>query len=135
MLLNQKTVINLKLLIKVTAQFFLMFNSGYLVPFCATFKSPLYACMHAYTLCICLYSPDVVYTARVHSMHACKKKNLSVKLYSYTLSEHVDLTPHMSNAEKYSSNDTKCRELGWICVPLAVKSYGKAKGRLLTRHV
>ena len=86
---------------------------------------------HAYTICICLYSPDGVYTARVHSMHACKKPfaALSLKLPSYTLSEHVDLTAHMSNAEKYSSNDPKCRELGWLCVPLAVESYGKARGR------
>ena len=25
---------------------------------------------------------------------------------------------------RHSSNDPKCQELGWVCVPLAVESYG-----------
>ena len=25
---------------------------------------------------------------------------------------------------KHSSNDTKCKELDWVCVPLVVESYG-----------
>ncbi|KAL5494182.1 hypothetical protein EMCRGX_G015464 [Ephydatia muelleri] len=25
---------------------------------------------------------------------------------------------------KHSSNDPKCQELGWVCIPLAVETYG-----------
>ena len=25
---------------------------------------------------------------------------------------------------KHNANDPKCRELGWVCIPLAVESYG-----------
>ena len=29
-----------------------------------------------------------------------------------------------AEARKHTANDQKCRELGWVCVPLAVESYG-----------
>ena len=25
---------------------------------------------------------------------------------------------------KHTTNDTKCAELGWVCIPLVVESYG-----------
>ena len=31
---------------------------------------------------------------------------------------------HTAECRKHSSNDPKCQELGWLCVPLAVESYG-----------
>ena len=31
---------------------------------------------------------------------------------------------HSRVPKVHSSNDPKCQELGWVCVPLAVKSYG-----------
>ena len=31
---------------------------------------------------------------------------------------------HKAECRKHSSNDPKCQELGWVCVPLAVESYG-----------
>ena len=31
---------------------------------------------------------------------------------------------HKAECRKHSSNGPKCQELGWICVPLAVESYG-----------
>ena len=31
---------------------------------------------------------------------------------------------HKAECQKHSSNDPKCQELGWVCVPLAVESYG-----------
>ena len=34
------------------------------------------------------------------------------------------VTAHKQSAESYLSNDPKCQELGWVCVPLAVESYG-----------
>ena len=29
-----------------------------------------------------------------------------------------------SEQRKHIANDPKCQELGWVCVPLAVKTYG-----------
>ena len=29
-----------------------------------------------------------------------------------------------AEARKHSANDSKCAELGWVCIPLAVESYG-----------
>ena len=29
-----------------------------------------------------------------------------------------------SNLQRGTTNDPKCRELGWVCIPLAVESYG-----------
>ena len=31
---------------------------------------------------------------------------------------------HKAECRKHSSDDPKCQELGWVCVPLAVESYG-----------
>ena len=31
---------------------------------------------------------------------------------------------HKAKCRKHSSDDPKCQELGWVCVPLAVESYG-----------
>eukprot|EP00731_Ephydatia_muelleri_P006949 Em0003g1197a len=31
---------------------------------------------------------------------------------------------HKAECRKHSSNDPKCQELGWVCVPLAVESFG-----------
>ena len=31
---------------------------------------------------------------------------------------------HKAECRKHSSNDPNCQELGWVCVPLAVESYG-----------
>ena len=31
---------------------------------------------------------------------------------------------HKAECRKHSSNDPKCQELGWVCVPFAVESYG-----------
>ena len=29
-----------------------------------------------------------------------------------------------AKVRKHNANDPKCRELGWVCIPLAVESYG-----------
>ena len=29
-----------------------------------------------------------------------------------------------AEAKKHNANDSKCAELGWVCIPLAVESYG-----------
>ena len=29
-----------------------------------------------------------------------------------------------AEAHKHTANDQKCRELGWVCAPLAVETYG-----------
>ena len=34
------------------------------------------------------------------------------------------VSAHKAECRKHSSNDPKCQELGWVCVPLAVESYG-----------
>ena len=31
---------------------------------------------------------------------------------------------HIAETRKHSANDAKCEELGWVCIPLAVESYG-----------
>ena len=31
---------------------------------------------------------------------------------------------YTAKCQKHSSNDPKCQELGWVCIPLAVKTYG-----------
>ena len=31
---------------------------------------------------------------------------------------------HAAECRKHSSNDPKCQELGWVCIPLAVETYG-----------
>ena len=33
-------------------------------------------------------------------------------------------TAQVAENRKHASNDTKCSELGWVCVPLAVEVYG-----------
>ena len=33
-------------------------------------------------------------------------------------------TAQVAQNRKHASNDAKCSELGWVCVPLAVKVYG-----------
>ena len=30
----------------------------------------------------------------------------------------------VAEARKYNANDSKCAECGWVCIPLAVESYG-----------
>ena len=30
---------------------------------------------------------------------------------------------YTAECRKHSSNDPKCQELGWVCIPLAVKTY------------
>ena len=30
----------------------------------------------------------------------------------------------VAEAKKHNANDSKCAELGWVCIPLAVESYG-----------
>ena len=35
-----------------------------------------------------------------------------------------DVAAYTAECQKHSSNDPKCQELGWVCVPLAVESYG-----------
>ncbi|KAL5493890.1 hypothetical protein EMCRGX_G015125 [Ephydatia muelleri] len=30
----------------------------------------------------------------------------------------------VAEARKHNANDSKCAELGWVCIPLAVESYG-----------
>ena len=29
-----------------------------------------------------------------------------------------------AEVRKYNANDAKCTELGWVCIPLAVETYG-----------
>ena len=36
----------------------------------------------------------------------------------------VDVAAHKAECRKHSFNDAKCQELGLVCVPLAVESYG-----------
>ena len=47
--------------------------------------------------------------------------------FDLTLSE-VSVTTGVAalttELRKHSSNDTKCKELDWVCVPLVVESYG-----------
>ena len=31
---------------------------------------------------------------------------------------------HASEIRKHNSNDAKCGELGWVCIPLVVETYG-----------
>ena len=31
---------------------------------------------------------------------------------------------YTAECRKHSSNDSKCQELGWVCTPLAVETYG-----------
>ena len=31
---------------------------------------------------------------------------------------------HASEVRKHNSNDAKCGELGWVCIPLVVETYG-----------
>ena len=31
---------------------------------------------------------------------------------------------YTAECRKHSSNDPKCQELGWVCIPLAVETYG-----------
>ena len=31
---------------------------------------------------------------------------------------------YTAECQKYSSNDPKCQELGWVCIPLVVETYG-----------
>ena len=33
-------------------------------------------------------------------------------------------TAQVAENRKHASNDAKCSELGWVCVPLAVEAYG-----------
>ena len=33
-------------------------------------------------------------------------------------------TAMQAEQRKHHSNDTKCGELGWVCIPLVVESYG-----------
>ena len=33
-------------------------------------------------------------------------------------------TAQVAENRKHVSNDAKCSELGWVCVPLAVEAYG-----------
>eukprot|EP00731_Ephydatia_muelleri_P014263 Em0007g1573a len=33
-------------------------------------------------------------------------------------------TARIAETRKHSANDSKCQELGWVCTPLAVESYG-----------
>eukprot|EP00731_Ephydatia_muelleri_P007211 Em0003g1459a len=35
----------------------------------------------------------------------------------------IGVAAHKAECRKHSSNDPKCQELGWVCVPLAVESY------------
>ena len=48
-------------------------------------------------------------------------------LYSNTLNE-VGATggsaARKAKARNHNANDRKCRELGWVCIPLAVETYG-----------
>ena len=30
----------------------------------------------------------------------------------------------LNEAHKHMANDSKCSELGWVCVPVAVETYG-----------
>ena len=41
-----------------------------------------------------------------------------------TLHDATGVAAHKAECQKHSSNDPKCQELGWVCVPLAVESYG-----------
>ena len=34
------------------------------------------------------------------------------------------IAAYTAECRKHSSNDPKCRELGWVCIPLAIKTYG-----------
>ena len=36
---------------------------------------------------------------------------------------------HTAECQKHSSNDPKWQEIGWLCVPLAVESYGTGAKR------
>ena len=35
----------------------------------------------------------------------------------------VGAAPEAAERRKHTSNNPKCAELGWVCVPLAVESY------------
>ena len=32
--------------------------------------------------------------------------------------------PRATEQRKHNENDTKCKELGWVCVPMVVEAYG-----------
>ena len=34
------------------------------------------------------------------------------------------IAAYTAECRKHSSNDSKCQELGWVCIPLAVEMYG-----------
>ena len=34
------------------------------------------------------------------------------------------IAAYTAKCRMHSSNDPKCQELGWVCIPLAVKTYG-----------
>ena len=38
---------------------------------------------------------------------------------------------HASEIRKHNSNDAKCGELGWVCIPLVVETYGKRLSKVL----
>ena len=31
---------------------------------------------------------------------------------------------HSAECRKHSTNDARCQELGWVCIPLAVETFG-----------
>ena len=35
---------------------------------------------------------------------------------------------HATELRKHEANDAKCSDLGWICIPLVVESYGQWRG-------
>ena len=36
----------------------------------------------------------------------------------------AELTAGVAARAKYKANDGKCRELGWVCVPMVVETFG-----------
>ena len=33
-------------------------------------------------------------------------------------------SPHAAECREHSTNDARCQELGWVCIPLAVETFG-----------
>ena len=39
----------------------------------------------------------------------------------------VGAAAHTAECRKHAANETRCQELGWLCIPLAVETYGNRR--------
>ena len=70
---------------------------------------------------------DVLVDARERAKPAAFDVTVTSPLTPATLHDACNsagVAAHKAECQKHSSNDLKCQELGWVCVPLAVESYG-----------